>query len=117
MAYLQGFEKRKARARFHLKKRNTDRPRLSVFRSGRHMYAQIIDDATSQTLAAASSLDKEMRSQKLKGADMAEAVGKMVAERAKKKKIEKVVFDRGGYLYHGRVAKFAEGARSSGLSF
>ena len=117
MSCYKGFEKRKKRTRFHLKRRSADRLRLSIFRSGKHVYGQIIDDVKGCTLVNASSLDKELRAMKLKGKALAEAVGKMVATRAKEKKLDKVVFDRGGYLYHGRVAKFAEGARSGGLLF
>lgn len=93
-----------------------ERPRLNVFRSEKNIYAQIIDDVAGNTLAAASSLDKE-----IEGAGSnktaARAVGKLVAERAKAKGINAVVFDRGGYLYHGRVAELAEGAREGGLEF
>ena len=93
--------------------------RLSVFRSSKHIYAQVIDDSKGVTLAAASSLDKELKDQLKSGADKsaAEQVGKLVAERAKKAGLEKVVFDRGGYMYHGRVKALAEAARAAGLSF
>ena len=96
-----------------------DRPRLNVFRSVRHIRAQVIDDRCGCTLAAASSLDPELRP-KLEGLtkkDQARLVGELVAERALAKNIEQVVFDRGGYRYHGRVRALAEGARSGGLSF
>jgi len=94
------------------------RARLSVFRSSKHIYAQLIDDAKGETLAAASSLEKAMREQG-KGADIAaaKAVGKLLAERAKEKGITDVVFDRGGYLYHGRVKALADAAREGGLNF
>ena len=93
-----------------------DRPRLDVFRSAKNIYAQVIDDVAGNTLVAASSLDKEIEGN---GGNKtaARAVGKLVAERCKAKGIEKVVFDRGGYLYHGRVAELAEGAREGGLEF
>ena len=93
-----------------------ERPRLSVFRSENHIYAQIIDDVAGNTLVSASSLDKEIEGN---GGNKtaARAVGKLVAERAKAKGIDTVVFDRGGYLYHGRVAELAEGAREGGLEF
>ena len=95
------------------------RPRLSVFRSSKHIYAQIIDDAKGVTLAAASSLEKEVRGGAKTGAnvDAAKAVGVRVAERAKEKGVKQVVFDRGGYLYHGRVKALAEAAREGGLEF
>ena len=92
-----------------------ERPRLNVFRSEKNIYAQIIDDVAGHTLAAASSLDKEIEGGSNKEA--ARAVGKLIAERAKAKGIDTVVFDRGGYLYHGRVAELAEGAREGGLEF
>lgn len=93
------------------------RPRLTVFRSGRQIYAQIVDDVKGVTLAAASSLDKEV-GVKLGGTvDIAEKVGKLVAERAKKAGVSTVQFDRGGYVYHGRVKALAEGARAGGLAF
>ena len=85
-----------------------ERPRLNVFRSEKNIYAQVIDDVAGNTLVSASSLDKETA---------ARAVGKLVAERCKAKGIDTVVFDRGGYLYHGRVAELAEGAREGGLEF
>ena len=92
-----------------------ERPRLNVFRSEKNIYAQIIDDVAGHTLVAASSLDKEIEGGGNKEA--ARAVGKLIAERAKAKGIGTVVFDRGGYLYHGRVAELAEGAREGGLEF
>jgi len=95
------------------------RPRLSVFRSGRHIYAQVIDDEQGRTLAAASTLEKDLRSKLKTGADRTAAseVGKLVAERAKAAGISAVVFDRGGYLYHGRVKALADAAREGGLEF
>jgi large subunit ribosomal protein L18 len=96
-----------------------DRTRLSVFRSGKHIYAQLIDDNKGMTLAAASSLEKTMRESAKTGANIeaAKAVGKLIAERAKEKGIKDVVFDRGGYLYHGRVKALADAAREGGLNF
>jgi len=97
----------------------SERPRLCVFRSLSHLYAQVIDDSTGQTLVAASSLDKETRQHSKGGGNVASAkvVGKAVADRARAKGIEKVVFDRGGYRYHGRVKALAEAAREAGLKF
>ncbi len=95
------------------------RPRLSVFRSGKQIYAQVIDDLRGVTLAAASTLDKDLK-EKLKSGSNKEAateVGKLVAERAKKAGVTKIVFDRGSYLYHGRVKALADGARDGGLEF
>ena len=93
-----------------------ERPRLNVFRSEKNIYAQVIDDVAGNTLVAASSLDKEI-SGNGGNKEAARAVGKLIAERAKAKGINAVVFDRGGYLYHGRVAELAEGAREGGLEF
>jgi large subunit ribosomal protein L18 len=113
-----------ARRRRHMRVRKhmqitKDRPRLSVFRSLKHIYAQVIDDIEGQTLAAASTLDPEVREQiaGLKKAEQAKIVGETLARRAKARGIEKVVFDRGGYKYHGRVRSLAEGARAEGLEF
>ena len=94
----------------------TERPRLSVFRSNKGIYAQVIDDTTGKTLAAASSLSKEFVASGNK-VDQSKAVGKLVAEKAVAAGISKVVFDRNGYLYHGRVKSLAEGAREGGLDF
>lgn len=112
-------ERRTARTRFQLKRKAQGRLRLSVYRSGRHISAQIIDDAKGHTLVAASSLEADLRKKLKTGADKkaASEVGKLVAERAKKAGIEQVVFDRGGYLYTGRVAALAEAAREAGLDF
>ena len=95
------------------------RPRLNVFRSSKHIYAQIIDDDLGQTMVAASSLSKELKGQFKSGANKAaaKAVGKLIAQKAIQKNISKVVFDRGGYLYHGRIKELAEGAREGGLKF
>jgi large subunit ribosomal protein L18 len=95
----------------------TQRPRLCVFRSNKHIYAQIIDDTTASTLVAASTLDKELKVEKTWNREGASAVGQLVAKRAKAKGIETVVFDRGGHIYHGRIAAVAEGAREGGLNF
>ena len=112
------------RQRVHLRVRTKvvgtpERPRLCVYRSLNHIYAQVIDDRGGRTLAAASSLDKEMRKQLKGGGNVASAkvVGKVIAERARAAGIEKVVFDRGGYMYHGRVQALAEAAREAGLKF
>jgi large subunit ribosomal protein L18 len=95
-----------------------ERPRLAVYKSHRHLYAQLIDDLSGHTLASASTLDKELRD-KVKGSNIksAQAVGALIAERARKRGIEKVVFDRGGYPYHGVVKALAESAREGGLTF
>lgn len=113
------FERRRRRVRYALKARGSGRPRLSVFRSGRHMYGQVIDDAQGRTLAAASTVEKELREELKTGADCAAAkrVGLLLAERAKAAGVEAVMFDRGGYKFHGRVKALAEGAREGGLQF
>ncbi len=95
----------------------TERPRLNVYRSNSHIYAQIIDDATQTTLVSASTLDKDLNISSTGNVEAAKVVGKAVAERALAKNIESVVFDRGGYIYHGRVAALAEAAREVGLKF
>ncbi len=96
-----------------------ERPRLAVFRSQSHIYAQVIDDEAGSTLCAASSLDKELRATAKRGSDKAaaQAVGKLIASRAQEKGIEAVVFDRGGFQYHGRVKALADAAREGGLKF
>ena len=116
---LSLFEKRRRRNRTALAKRAGVRPRLSVHRSGKHIYAQVIDDEQGRTLASASSLEKEMRDALRTGADKdaAVAVGKRVAERAVAAGVSEVVFDRGPYLYHGRVKALADAAREGGLQF
>jgi large subunit ribosomal protein L18 len=113
------FERRKRRTRFALRQRGGGRMRLSVFRSGKHIYAQLIDDEAGRTLAAASSLDKALRGGIKTGADRKAAaeVGRLLAERAKAAGVATVVFDRGGYRYHGRVKALADAAREAGLSF
>jgi len=113
------FERRKQRTRTQIAKKSAGHPRLSVFRSGRYIYAQIIDDSQGHTVASASSLEQDVKS-KIKStsnAEAATAVGKMVAERAIKAGVKNVVFDRGGYRYHGRVKALADAARESGLAF
>jgi large subunit ribosomal protein L18 len=112
------------RVRKHIRVRKAvsgsgERPRLNVFRSSKHIYAQIVDDVKGHTLTAASSLSKELDGQFKTGANKAaaRAVGKLIATKAKEKSISKVVFDRGGYLYHGRIKELAEGAREGGLKF
>ena len=112
-------ERRKARIRRTIKAAGGGRPRLSVFRSSKHIYAQVIDDRKGATVASASSLEKDMRVSLKTGADIgaAKAVGKLVAERAVGKGITDVIFDRGGYRYHGRVKALADAAREGGLEF
>ena len=112
------FLRRRRRTRAALRKRNHGRLRLSVFRSSKHIYAQVIDDDSGRTVAAASTLEKDLRGQVKTGADQAaaEQVGKLIGERAKAAGVQAVVFDRGGYLYHGRVKAVAEGARAVGLA-
>ncbi len=109
---------RRARERHHLQG-TPERPRLNVFRSTRHIFAQIIDDTKGHTLVAASTLDDDIRAQaaKLKKVQEAEAVGKLLAERALAKGIKQVVFDRGGFQYHGRVKSLADASRKAGLEF
>jgi large subunit ribosomal protein L18 len=112
-------DRRVARIRRSIAAHAYGRPRLSVFRSSKQIYAQVIDDEKGVTVAAASSLEKAMRESLKTGATVAAArvIGKEIAERAKKAGVEKVVFDRGGYMYHGRVKALAEGAREGGLDF
>jgi large subunit ribosomal protein L18 len=113
------FTRRKERVRRNVRGAANGRPRLSVFRSSKHIYAQVIDDVSGHTLASASSIDKDMRGKLKTGADVGAAaeVGRIVAERAKAAGVTQVVFDRGGYLYHGRVKALADAAREGGLSF
>lgn len=111
----------KARLKRHRRVRakvagTAERPRLNVFRSSKHIYAQIIDDVNGVTLAAASSMDKDFEGNG-SNKDAARKVGQLIAKRALDKNIDNVVFDRGGYLYHGRIAELADGARESGLKF
>jgi large subunit ribosomal protein L18 len=114
-----GEVRRGRRVRRTLKKLAAGRPRLSIFRSSQHIYAQVIDDTRGHTLAAASTLDEVLRTKVKTGADKAAAaeVGRLVAERAKAAGVGKVVFDRGGYLFHGRVKALADAAREGGLEF
>ena len=111
--------RRKATVRRAIKLAATGRARLSVFRSSKHIYAQVIDDDKGATLVSASSLEKDMRGSLKTGAnvDAAKAVGKLLAQRAIEKGIANVVFDRGGYLYHGRIKALADAAREGGLKF
>jgi len=113
------FARRAQRTRSALRRKSTGAVRLSVFRSSKNIYAQLIDDDNGVTLVAASSLEKELRDALKTGADKvaAEAVGKLVAERALEKGLSKVVFDRGGYRFHGRVKALADSAREAGLKF
>ena len=112
-------DRRRTRLRYQLRQKAYGRPRLSVFRSGKNIYAQVIDDAEGRTVAAASSLDKDLRVALKTGADKAAAaaVGKLVAERALEAGVKQVIFDRGSYMYHGRVKALADAARESGLDF
>ena len=118
-ALNEGFVRRARRVRHTLKRRAHGRARLSVFRSSKHIYAQIIDDGAGRTMAAASTLDKDLKGSLKKGSDLAaaQAVGKLIAERALQAGVTSVVFDRGGYLYHGRVKALADAAREAGLNF
>ena len=112
-------DRRKARIRRAVRARAFGKPRLSVFRSSKQIYAQIIDDGQGATLVAACSLEKDQRTSLKTGAtvEAAKAIGKLIAERASQKGIKDVVFDRGSYMYHGRVKALAEGAREGGLNF
>jgi large subunit ribosomal protein L18 len=110
-------DRRRATVRRAIKEAATGRARLTVFRSSKHIYAQVIDDLKGATLAAASSLEKDMRSKTGANVDAAKAVGKLVAQRAIEKGVKSVVFDRGGYLYHGRIKALADAAREGGLQF
>lgn len=113
------FERRQARVRTAVKAAADGKMRLSVFRSGKHIYAQIIDDAKGATVASASTLDKEIRGNIKKSSTVEAAgyIGKVIAERAAKSGVSEVVFDRGGYIYHGRVKALADAAREAGLKF
>jgi large subunit ribosomal protein L18 len=111
--------RRTAKVRRRVRRAAGDRARLSVFRSSKHIYAQVIDDKKGETLASASSIEKDMRGNLKTGANIeaAKVVGKLLAERATAKGVKDVVFDRGGYLYHGRVKALADAAREAGLNF
>jgi large subunit ribosomal protein L18 len=113
------FARRQRRTRYALRQAAGGRPRLSVFRSGKHIYAQVIDDLKGATLASASSLDEGVKGRIKTGADKnaATEVGKLIAERAIAAGVKEVIFDRGGYMFHGRVAALANAAREGGLSF
>lgn len=118
-AHDKQFQRRRLRVRRTLRKNAAGRPRLSVHRSSKHIYAQVIDDAAGRTVVSASSLEKELKTQLKSGADKAAAanVGKLLAERAVKAGVKEVVFDRGGYMFHGRIKALADAAREGGLSF
>jgi len=111
---------RRRKLRYRIRKKisgSPESPRLSVFRSNDQIYAQLIDDINGKTIAAASSADKELKKTKGNKTEKAKVVGKLIGEKAKKAGINKVVFDRGGYLYHGRVKALADAAREAGLKF
>ncbi len=114
----RGAARRKRHERIRLRVEGSGvRPRLAVFRSLHHIYAQVIDDASGRTLAAASTVEKELRSSGSTKTDEAKVVGRLVAERAKAAGVERVVFDRAGFRYHGRIRSLAEAAREAGLDF
>ena len=117
MAHLSLFDRRRRRVRTSLRGVSSGKPRLSVHRSGKHIYAQVIDDSAGTTLAAASTLDSELKGKANATREGAAAVGKAIAERAKKAGVSAVVFDRGGFLFHGRVKALADAAREGGLEF
>ncbi len=117
MAKLSLFAKRRQRVRSKLRSQVAGRPRLSVHRTGRHIYAQVIDDAAGATLASASTLDKGTKAKNGSTSQAAAEVGARVAEAAKKAGVTSVVFDRGGFLFHGRVKALADAARAGGLEF
>lgn len=117
MAKVDNFTRRKNRVRYQLRQKAAGRARLSVFRSGRHIYVQLIDDAQGKTLAAASTAEKDLRSKSGATIDAAKEVGALIAKRAKEAKVDHVVFDRGGYLFHGRIKALADAAREAGLAF
>jgi large subunit ribosomal protein L18 len=119
MASKESTQKRAERIRRQIKKVAGDRPRLSVHRTSKNIYVQVIDDSKGRTLAAASTLEKDLKGELKTGADSAAAaaVGKLIAERAVKAGVKEVVFDRGPYIYHGRVKALADAAREGGLSF
>jgi large subunit ribosomal protein L18 len=117
MAHLSLFDRRRRRVRTALRARAAGKPRLSVHRSGRHIYAQVIDDAAGVTIASASTVDKDLKGKTGATKEGAAAVGKTLAERARKAGVSAVVFDRGGFLFHGRVKALANAAREGGLEF
>jgi large subunit ribosomal protein L18 len=115
----QLFERRQRRLRLSIRRKSGGRPRLSIFRSSKHIYAQVIDDTKGVTLAAASTLDEGVKGKIKTGANIeaAKEVGRLVAERAIKAGVKEVVFDRGGFIFHGRIKALADAAREGGLSF
>lgn len=117
MAKLSLFDRRRQRVRTSLRKVAGERPRLSVHRSGRHIYAQVINDVEGRTVASASSLDKDVKGKAGASVESAQDVGRRIAERAKAAGVTRVVFDRGGFLFHGRVKALADAAREGGLEF
>jgi large subunit ribosomal protein L18 len=117
MAKLSLFDRRRQRVRTSLRKRGGERPRLSIHRSGKHIYAQVIDDAQGRTLASASTIDADVKGKVGATVEGAQDVGRRVAERAKAAGVTQVVFDRGGFLFHGRVKALADAAREGGLEF
>ena len=117
MAKLSLFERRRQRVRTSLKARGGNKPRLSVHRSGRHIYAQVINDGEGRTVASASTLEKDVRGTTGATVSSAQDVGRRIAERAKEAGVTRVVFDRGGFLFHGRVKALADAAREGGLEF
>ena len=117
MAKLSLFQRRRRRVRTALTGVSSGKPRLSVHRSGKHIYAQVIDDAAGKTVASASTLDKDLKGKGASTREGAAAVGKAIAERSKKAGVSSVVFDRGGFLFHGRVKALADAAREGGLEF
>jgi len=110
------FQRRRSRTRYKIS-RTADRPRLSVFRSGKHIYVQVIDDLKGVTVASASTNEKGEKAAKSYTTEAAATVGKKIAERASKAGVKQVVFDRGGYIYHGRIKALADAAREGGLEF
>ncbi len=117
MAKMSLFERRRQRVRTSLRKRGGDRPRLSVHRSGRHIYAQVINDGEGRTVASASTIDKDVKGKGGATTQSAQDVGRRLAERAKAAGVTQVIFDRGGFLFHGRVKALADAAREGGLEF
>jgi large subunit ribosomal protein L18 len=117
MAKMSLFERRRQRVRTSLRKRGANRPRLSIHRSGKHIYAQVIDDTAGRTLASASTIDKDVKGKGGATSESAQEVGRRVAERAKAAGVTQVIFDRGGFLFHGRVKALADAAREGGLEF
>ncbi|MFC7500098.1 50S ribosomal protein L18 [Enterovirga sp. GCM10030262] len=117
MAKMSLFDRRRQRVRTSLRKRGGDRPRLSVHRSGRHIYAQVINDGEGRTVAAASTIDKDVKGKGGATTASAQDVGRRIAERAKEAGVTRVIFDRGGFLFHGRVKALADAAREGGLEF